>query len=274
MLRLENVIYDDNIPNWRRSRIKSMRYVIIFVVQGTFQFQLDDFETELTKGDILYVRPGPYRSGTNGPHPPHQKYVAHFQLDPSSLLLASPHADEKGYELFKTNRAEYYRQRFHVLHQAWIDKSAYHEFVCHGLISEIYGSLLQELERKNVSSYKLKIARQIEKHIQEHYKEDIKLGQLCELVQLSPNYVIHIFKEVFNQTPLGYIHQLRISVAHDLLLQSDMAIHEISSYLGFCDPTYFNRVFRKLTGMPPSLLRKEKRAEAATGTRDSGTRAN
>lgn len=266
MLRLENVIYDDNIPNWRRSRIKSMRHVIIFVVQGTFQFQLDDYDTELTKGDILFVRPGPYRSGTNGPYPPHQKYVAHFQLDEPSKLLSSPHGCEKGYELFKTNRAEYFRQRFHALHQAWMDKSAYHEFVCHGLISEIFGSMLQELDRKNISSYKMKIARRIENYILQHYKEEIKLEQLCELVQLSPNYVIRIFKEVFNQTPLGYMHQVRISVARDMLLQSDMTIQEISNYLGFCDPTYFNRVFRKITGNPPSLLRKErKKAEADNG---------
>lgn len=269
MLRLENVIFDDHIPNWRRSRIKSMRHVIIFVVQGTFQFELDDFHTELTKGDILFVRPGPYRSGTNGPFPPHQKYVAHFQLDEASRQLSAPHGSGKGYVIYKTNRAEYFRQRFHALHHAWIDKSDYHEFVCHGLISEIFGSMLQELDRKNIASSKLKLARQIEKHIQQHFKEEIRLEQLCELVQLSPNYVIRIFKEVFNQTPLGYIHQLRVSVARDMLLQSDMTIHEISNYLGFCDPTYFNRVFRKITGYPPSQLRKErKEAEAESVVRN------
>lgn len=268
MLQLANVMYDDNIPNWRRSRIKSQRHVIVFVVQGAFQFQLDDFETELTAGDMLFVRPGPYRSGTNGPYPPHQKYVAHFHLDEHSKLLSAPHACERGYELFKTNRADYFRQRFHALHQAWMDKREYHQFVCHGLLTEIFGSMLQEMGRKNISSYKLNIARQIENYIQQHYKEDIKLEHLCELVQLSPNYVIRIFKEVFNQTPIGYVHQVRVSVARDMLLQSDMTIHEISNYLGFCDPTYFNRVFRKLTGKPPSLMRKDRKEAEADFSRN------
>lgn len=262
MLKLENVLYDDQIPNWRRSRLKSMRYVIIFVVQGSFQFQLDEFETVMTKGDILFVRPGPYRSGTNGPFPPHQKYVAHFQLEADSLPFASPYGEANGYELFKTTRAAYFRQRFHALRQAWVELGAGSNFVCHGLISEIFGSVLQELSRHSIGSHKLQLAKKMETHLLDHFKEDVRLEDLCELVGLSPNYVIRIFKEVFRQTPLQFLHQLRISVARDLLLDTNMAIYEISDYLGYCDPTYFNRVFKNVTGQPPSALRKTKSLES------------
>lgn len=260
MIRMENVIFDDCIPNWRKSLTKTGRYVVIFVVQGKFMFLLDNDEHELSKGDVLIVRPGTVRSGSNGSHPPHQKFIAHFQLEPSTLDKLPRLAAVKGYELFKTNKSEYLRQRFSMLFQSWIDKRDHYEFICHGIMTEIFGAILQELGQQRISSHKLRVAKQLETYMMEHYREEITISRLCELVQLSPAYVIGIFKEVYRQTPIEFIHQIRISVARDLLLQTAMNISEVSDYLGFCDPTYFNRVYKKVTGRPPSTLLKQRKA--------------
>ncbi|MDF2724854.1 MAG: hypothetical protein K0Q59_4529 [Paenibacillus sp.] len=260
MIRMENVIFDDNIPNWRKPLTKTGRYVVIFVLQGHFTFLLNRDEHELAKGDILIVRPGTMRSGSNGAHPPHQKYIVHFQLEPSTLEKLPRLASDKGYELFKTNKLEYLRQRFSMLFQSWIDKRDHYELICHGIMTEIFGSILQELGQRSISSHKLRVAKQLEAFMMDHYREEITISRLCELVQLSPAYVIGIFKEVYRQTPIEFIHQIRISVARDLLLQTTMNVTEVSDYLGYCDPTYFNRVFKKVTGRPPSSLIKQRNA--------------
>ncbi|GAA3399986.1 helix-turn-helix domain-containing protein [Paenibacillus hodogayensis] len=262
MIRMENFYFDDFIPNWRKPITKTTQYVVIWVVQGKFAFVLDRDEHELSRGDVLIVRPGTVRSGSNGVHPPHQKYIAHFQMEPSTLDKVPLLAASKGYELFKTNKPEYLRQRFSMLFQSWMDKRDHYEFICHGIMTEIFGAMLQELSQQRIPSHKLRVAKQIETYMLEHYREEITIGRLCELVQLSPSYVIGIFKEVYLQTPIEFIHQIRISIASDLLLQSAMNISEVSDYLGFCDPTYFNRVFKKVTGRPPSSLLKERKAYA------------
>lgn len=259
MIRLVDLYFNDFVPNWRKSQTITDMLVVVFVTHGKFHFHFDDAAYILSKGDVVVIRPGVVRSGYDGTFPPHQKYSAHFHLEPSALPILSPIVSNKGFDVFKTHKAEYLRQRFHQLYQSWIDKSIGHEFICHGMMTEIFGTILQELGQQNISSSKLLIAKQLESYIMQHYKEEITIGQLAELVQLSPNYVISIFKEVNKQTPVEFIHQVRSSVAHDLLLYSDMNISEVSDHLGFCDPTYFNRVFKKVMGKPPSALLKQRK---------------
>ncbi len=128
------------------------------------------------------------------------------------------------------------------------------------MVIELYGSLLLELGQQDIPAHKRLIVSEIEEYIQSRFKEDIKIGQLAELVNLTPNYVSNIFKEVTGQSPIEYLHQHRVAVARELLLRSDMKIAEISDYLGFCEPAYFNRVFKKVTGEPPSALLKHRRS--------------
>jgi AraC-like DNA-binding protein len=259
MIRLENVYFNDFVPNWRKSQMITDMYVLIFVTQGKFDFSFNQAAYTLSKGDVVLIRPGVVRSGSDGSYPPHQKFVAHFHLEPSSIPMLAPTEPSSGFELFKTNKAEYLRQQFYQLYQAWIDKSLYYEFICHGIITGIFGTILQERAQQNISSSKLIVAKHLESYIHEHYKEEITIAQMAELVQLSPNYVIRIFKEVIKQTPMEYVHQVRISIARDLLLNSDMNISEVSDHLGFCDPTYFNRVFKKVLGIPPSAVLKQRK---------------
>ena len=114
---------------------------------------------------------------------------------------------------------------------------------------------MQEYTQISIPHHKILIANKIEQYINNHFREDIQVDELARLVSLTPNYVSTIFKEVTGLTIVQYIHQLRMETARDLLQHSDMSIAQISNYLGFCDPSYFNRVFKKITGQPPSRLR-------------------
>ena len=64
-------------------------------------------------------------------------------------------------------------------------------------------------------------------------------------------YLSRIFKEVTGFTVTGYLHARRIQKARTLLVQGSMNISEISEAAGYENLTYFERVFRKHTGMSP-----------------------
>src|SRR5690606_23436175 len=134
--------------------------------------------------------------------------------------------------IFKPRNLEYLRQRFSLLFQTWTAKGPYYHYICHGIALELYGNVLREWEQKAIPHHKLEIAKQIEKYIFQHYRDEIRIENLAELVQRTPNYVSTIFKEVTGQTIIEFIHQFRISAARDLLLHSDMNISEISDHLG------------------------------------------
>jgi AraC-like DNA-binding protein len=258
VIHIHGIGFENYMPNWRRPLHVSNMHIIVFVVNGNVNYEVDGSAITLTRGDVLITHPGTTRFGSNGPHPPHQKYSAHFVLDLPEQHSSRHLCEMSGYTLFKTRKFEYFRQRFILLYNNWIDKSPLYEFTCQGGMIDLYGSLLMELRRHGIPAHKQLVASKIEMYIQDHFNEEIKISQLAELVHLSPNYVTTIFREAMGQTPIEYMHQLRSSVARDLLLSTDMKITEISEYLGYCEPTYFNRIFKKMTGQPPSAFLKQR----------------
>lgn len=107
------------------------------------------------------------------------------------------------------------------------------------------------IETVESSPMKLKYAQDIQDYLIAHYREQIPSEKIAKRIQKSPNYAVSIFKEVTGQTPIVYIHQLRILEACNLLLYSDMSIANISDHLGYYDASYFSKTFKKITSLTP-----------------------
>ncbi|MNI07728.1 Bifunctional transcriptional activator/DNA repair enzyme AdaA [compost metagenome] len=119
---------------------------------------------------------------------------------------------------------------------------------------ELLGIAAREAETAEFPSKKLSMVIAIQQYILENYQGQIRLEALSELVDRTPNYVTRIFREVTGQTPIDYLHQVRIYAARDLMLNSSMTIGQVADTLGYCDQSYFNRMYKKITGHPPSNL--------------------
>ena len=66
-----------------------------------------------------------------------------------------------------------------------------------------------------------------------------------------------LFKKETGCTFLTYLTNYRIACAKHLLTSSTYRIHEISMMVGFADPKYFSKVFRKATGFTPVEWREQ-----------------
>ncbi|SFX65421.1 two-component system, response regulator YesN [Thermoactinomyces sp. DSM 45891] len=96
---------------------------------------------------------------------------------------------------------------------------------------------------------------QVKKYIEEHFMEDLSLEQLAKFVQLSPFYLSKCFKEVFGISYVDYMTQCRISRAKEYIRQGGLSFKEIAYEVGYHDPNYFSRVFKKTCGLSPSQYR-------------------
>jgi AraC-like DNA-binding protein len=81
---------------------------------------------------------------------------------------------------------------------------------------------------------------------------------------MSVSWFIRSFKEYTGSTPTQYILSLRISNAQTLLGSTNYNITEIAEIVGYDNPLYFSRLFRKQSGMSPSEFRNRLRAENIT----------
>lgn len=93
-------------------------------------------------------------------------------------------------------------------------------------------------------------------YMDHHYTKPLSLEEVAAHVGLSPYYFSKLFKERFHTNFMDYLTGLRIEQAKQLLTQSDCSLKEICFQVGYKDPNYFSRVFKKITGVSPSEYRR------------------
>ncbi len=96
-------------------------------------------------------------------------------------------------------------------------------------------------------------------YVHEHYTEPIQLSSAAEAAKISSTYLSRLFSEYMQCTFIDFVTALRIEQAEKLIREARMNIKEVSFAVGFQDANYFSKIFRKITGLPPSLYAAEKR---------------
>jgi two-component system response regulator YesN len=100
------------------------------------------------------------------------------------------------------------------------------------------------------------VIQQAREYMHEHFMDsDISLHVVASLVGHSPSRFCTVFGEATGQTFKGYLTELRIKRAKELLRTTGLRPAEVSDQVGYNDPHYFNLVFRKATGLSPRDFR-------------------
>lgn len=94
-----------------------------------------------------------------------------------------------------------------------------------------------------------------------NYTEDIHITDITEFCQCSESYISHIFKKSMNRSISQYINDVRINKSKELITETSDSFYKIAGECGFSDPNYFSYVFKKHTGVTPSMYKKTIKAE-------------
>ncbi len=101
--------------------------------------------------------------------------------------------------------------------------------------------------------------RQIYAYIDQHYQRKIILEEVAALSNLGREAFCRYFKKATGNTFIGFLNQYRISQAKRLLLMGKN-VSETCFNCGFESLSYFNRIFKKVTGENPSAFKKKQHA--------------
>ena len=99
------------------------------------------------------------------------------------------------------------------------------------------------------------------KFIEEHIDDDgLRIDDMAEAVNMGRTMFYENVRRIVGLSPSDFLRQVRMQRARQLIVKSRQSVAQIAYSVGFTDPKYFTKCFKKDTGMTPSEY-KEKMSE-------------
>lgn len=89
-----------------------------------------------------------------------------------------------------------------------------------------------------------------------HYRENLGIDDYADRLGVTRAHLHDACLRATRDTPLALIHARRLEEAQSRLVQTDLPVEQIGYSLGFRDPSYFSRFFKRLAGMTPAAYRQ------------------
>lgn len=119
---------------------------------------------------------------------------------------------------------------------------------------------IQELDliRLKNDSATIGMIQQVQKTIRERYSENLTINELAAEVYLTPTYLCLLFRQVTGTTINRYLTNVRMEKAKELLMDLSNKLYDVSYAVGYINPSYFSRQFKKYVGCLPSEYRNRR----------------
>jgi two-component system response regulator YesN len=116
-------------------------------------------------------------------------------------------------------------------------------------LANFVGRIIDAIGKCRGSNYS-KLIGVAKSYIYLHY-QTATLEEVAHHIGLSKYYLSKCFKQVTGENFIDFLTEVRMEKAKELLLQKEMTVAEICYAVGFADPNYFSRAFKKYTGISP-----------------------
>lgn len=227
-------------------------YGIQYIREGCGFCEQDGTVTEVPAGSLMLQYPGNY-----------QHYF--FPADRRTVLVWAHFSgtlcrrlDELGKEnriIRIDNRTEFERA-FSAMIRAELLGGEEREILCAGYMQTLVGMILRSVSGDSRRRVHDGLDRVIN-HMWTHCAEPICLSDYAAMCFVSQDRFVHVFKAYTGVSPYRFQLQIRLRQAREMLEETSESVAQIAETMGFHDPSYFCRVFKKFTGQTPLSVRKK-----------------
>ncbi len=109
-----------------------------------------------------------------------------------------------------------------------------------------------------------RVLEPVMQYIRENFRRsDLILEEIAQVVFLNPCYLSHLFKREMGCTITDYITKVRVEEAKRLLRNDNIPVSEVGMRVGYEDPSYFSKIFKKMVKYSPSKYREQFKSSEA-----------
>jgi YesN/AraC family two-component response regulator len=107
-----------------------------------------------------------------------------------------------------------------------------------------------------IGARETELAKSVEVYLQENYRRPYSLERLASTFGCKPAYLLRLYRKITGRTPTQDLIRLRVEKAKRLLVgHPHIEIKQVAAAVGYEDPLYFSRLFKKETGLNPSAFK-------------------
>jgi len=151
------------------------------------------------------------------------------------------------------NREMLFEEIFNNLSKGFHDENLEYVNFCfaHLLATFVYANKTSD----DIADESSPAVRRAINYLGKNLDRKLSLAKLAREVGYSPTYLSTLFKKETNYSPISYFSHLKILKACEFLDYTNMKVKEISFNLGYSDPYYFTKDFKKKMGLSPRNYR-------------------
>ena len=243
------------LPTWRpRGRLD---YQLLYVVSGKAHFYFDDAERIVTAGHMVLFQPRQEQHYEYFGTDKTEVYWVHFTGSNVKNILRRYDIPLDTPVLYSGASAIYAYLFKEMINELQTCRTGYEELLAMYLRQILI--LVQRTRQEHRTSINTHIQEEMEyarRYFIEHYNEQISIEDYAQSRNMSVSWFQRSFKQIVNYSPMQYILTIRMNNAASLLESTDYSMAEISAIVGYDNPLYFSRLFKKQKGVSPSEYRK------------------
>jgi AraC-like DNA-binding protein len=247
---------------WERS-IPDLQ--LISVLCGIFTYaEAEKGAIKLEAGDILFIEPNICHSFTLAPGQ-EEGWIAgmHFEFIPQGRWAAGDYRlSITPDRITRIEEPGYLQGRFTKMAAFYGSYRPYRQELVDSLAMEII--LLLAVHWQNEVLWAAKPSARMDKmlaYIREQLDRPLTRRDLAREFNLSEGYVNQLFQSELGMTPSAVINRERLACAYQLMERDGLSVAESAFRVGFQDPFYFSRLFKKVYTIPPSGVASKRRRQ-------------
>lgn len=233
-------------------------YYILFVISGSITVTFDGMDFPAKKGDLVIYYPNTPQKVVKRKADNPANYWVHFNGYAIPEILSQCGLSKNGvYTVGKVDViSDIFKQM--ILAQRLAKNKIQINSLFMRLLSEIASS--EETMMPRAASQISPANRIVQGIIQMEweYKKPRRISEYAKLCGMSSGRFSVVFKEATGKTPQRFIEEVRITKAREMLINTSLSISSVAENVGFRDPLYFSRVFKRSVGISPTEYRKGK----------------
>ncbi len=228
-------------------------YMLLYVTEGSGFCLIDGAKHSLGAGDMVVLRPlQPLVFSFSGSN---SHYWLHFTGTDAEGILASVGISANS--CFNVGQSEEITKLFfRIIFEMQMNRKT-SGMMCNGLFLELISAVGNKIKHERIVENDItesKIYPAIRSMMHE-YTENRRLPYYAALCNLSLSHFKTRFTEEIGFSPTAYLNKLKLEHAKNFLFFTNLSVTEIACRVGFSDPLYFSRFFKKHVGVSPREFR-------------------